>query len=70
MKIKERATKICETYAQLVKTEPDLRYRMCAKVWAFSDIGILTIPEAIKFVDMIIDNASEAERRNKRNECN
>jgi hypothetical protein len=69
MKIKYRALRACRLYIEAVKTEPGLKSRFCAKVWGFSDIGVLTFDEARGFIDQIIDNASEAERRNERNAC-
>ena len=66
MKIKDRAIRMCETYAQVVKNDPEFKTRTLAKVWAFSDIGVLTFEEVIHYIDMITDSANEAERRIKK----
>ena len=70
MKIKDRALRACRLYIEAVKTDHGLKSRLCAKVWGFSDIGVLTFDEAVAFIEQIIDNASESERRNDRNACN
>lgn len=69
-KIKDKALKQCRLYAECALLHPELKDRFCAKVWGFTDIGVLTFDEAVAFIDQIIDNASEAERRNDCNACN
>ena len=65
-KIRDKAIKQCKLYAECALHDPELKHRLCAKIWAFQDIGILSFAETLAFIDAIMDNAREAERRSKK----
>lgn len=63
MKIRDKVIKQCKLYAECALHDPELKHRLCVKIWAFQDIGILSFDEALTYIDVIMDNAREAERR-------